>query len=137
MNLAYQLAIDGRDSIALTAFLLASGKALLSEGNRYDNFIGMIVDKLLNSSSKENTSNISSRDASNTNTPAMYKDEEERRSLILKNLEITVLLKKEIEGSSAHLTPELTSWKDVPPILRAAQVCQYFTCIFPVIFDKF
>ena len=113
LNLACQLAIDGQDSIALTAFLLASGKALLSEGNRYDNFIGMIVDKLLNSSNKENTSN--------TNIPSMYKDEE--RSLILKNLEITVLLKKDIEGSSAHQTPELTSWKNVPPILRAAQVC--------------
>jgi ferredoxin len=128
LNLACQLALDGRESIALTALLLAYGKALLSKENRYDDFIGMIVDKLLCSTC---TGKMSSEDS---NMVATHRDQEEQRSSILKNLEIAILLKEEIQGPLVHQTSDLTSTKNIPPILKAAQVSILNINVFTVHF---
>ena len=116
LNLAFQLAMDG-DPIVFTAFLLAAGKSLLSKENGYENFIVMIVEQLLPVvNSKENFGNELMGES--TNKIASRDELQKKRSAILINLEITVLLKEEIEENKM---PE-NRRKNAAPILRAAQV---------------
>ena len=108
--------MDG-DPIAFTAFLLAAGKSLLSKENGYENLIVMIVEQLLPvANSKENFSNVLMGET--TNKIASRDELQKKRPAILINLEITVLLKEEIEENKM---PE-NRRKNAAPILRAAQV---------------
>ena len=118
--------MDG-DPIAFTAFLLAAGKSLLSKENGYENLIVMIVEQLLPvANSKENFSNVLMGET--TNKIASRDELQKKRPAILINLEITVLLKEEIEENKM---PE-NRRKNAAPILRAAQVL----CIWRDLIDS-
>jgi hypothetical protein len=106
------------DPLALTAFLLTTGKTLLGKENKYQTFISMIVEKLVpHTNSKDNFSDglmggLMSRIVS-------IDELSEKRSSVLINLEIIMLLKEEIEEKSVADN----QWKKIAaPILRAAQV---------------
>ena len=116
LNIACHLAMND-DPLAITAFLLAAGKFLLGKENRYETFINMIVEKLI---PLANSKDYSTNEFTQGSMSKIARTHEilEKRSSVLMNLEIIVLLKGEIEGT---IMPN-NQWKNAAPILRAAQV---------------